>query len=63
MNLERKMRTSYFRTYMGPSANGMTDAALRKLAGWSSFNAGWTACLKSQVPIKAEPLTKRTTSG
>ena len=63
MNLERQMRTNYFRKHMGPSANGMTDTALRKLAGWTTFNAGWEACLKSQVPIKSEPLTKRTMSG
>lgn len=63
MNLETKNRTEFFRKYMGPSSNGMKDSALRKLAGWTSFNAGWDACLESQRPIKREPLTKRTQSG
>jgi len=32
-------RIDTFRRYMGPSANGMSDKELMKLAGWQSFNA------------------------
>lgn len=66
MNLELKMRTDFFRKHMGPSANGMSDAKLRKLAGWKTYNAGWNACLDSiakMTLIKSEPLSKRTMSG
>lgn len=60
MNLEIKLRTNYFRKYMGPSANGISDIGLRKLAGWSTFNRGWDACLEAKKPITREPLSKRT---
>lgn len=68
MNLELKMRTNCFRKYMSllPSSKGISDAKLRKLAGWTSFNAGWDACLDSMAKmalIKSEPLSKRTMSG
>ena len=36
-------RMGSYREYMGPSGNGMSDKQLRKLAGWSSFCAGWDA--------------------
>lgn len=62
-SMERNMRTLCFRHYMGPSANGLSDTKLRKLAGWKTFNAGWGYCLESQKPIKPEPLSKRTISG
>jgi hypothetical protein len=38
-----------FRKYMGPSANGISDAGLRKLAGWSCFIAGWNAANKRLI--------------
>lgn len=40
---EQKTVTALYRKYMGPSGNGISDAGLRKLAGWSSFIAGWDA--------------------
>ena len=62
-SMELNMRTLCFRNYLGPSANGISDTKLRKLAGWTAFNAGWDCCLESQKPIKREPLSKRTMSG
>jgi len=32
-----------FREYMGPSGNGLSIRQLKKLAGWSCFEAGWDA--------------------
>ena len=62
MNMELKVRTNKFREYMGASANGLSDAKLRRLAGWFSFNSGWDAAIESTRPIKSEPLSKRTTA-
>jgi len=31
-------RVDTFRRYMGPSANGMSDKELMRLAGWETFN-------------------------
>jgi hypothetical protein len=40
---EQKTVTALYRKYMGPSGNGISDAGLRRLAGWTSFVAGWDA--------------------
>lgn len=40
---EKKALIDAYREYMGPSTNGMSDGQLRKLAGWTSFTAGWDA--------------------
>jgi hypothetical protein len=43
-----------YRKHMGPSGNGISDAGLRKLAGWSSFLAGWNAGIKALQNARGE---------
>ena len=52
---EHARQIQAFRKYMGPSANGMSDRKLLRLAGWTSFIAGWDAAVESTKPIKREP--------
>lgn len=42
---ERNAKMVSYREYMGPSGNGMSDRHLKKLAGWTSFEAGWDAAV------------------
>ena len=43
MKTETKTILEHFRKYLGPSANGQSDAVLKKLAGWTTFQAAWSA--------------------
>lgn len=57
---EKKVLTALYREYMGPSGNGISDAGLRRLAGWTSFIAGWEAakwhfCIDFDNPHKKNP--------
>lgn len=47
MKTELKIRTEAFRKYMASSGLGISDAGLRRLAGWTSFNNGWDAAIKN----------------
>ena len=52
---------TYYREYMGPSSNGMKDKALRELAGWTSFIAGWDAAIKQISRLHKELIQDGTT--
>ena len=44
-----RARMKSYREYMGPSANGMSDKSLMRLAGWVSFCAGWDAAIAHAI--------------
>jgi hypothetical protein len=61
--MERHAIVKAFRQYMGPGHEDSTDKNLCELAGWEAFYEGWKAGIDHSLPIKKEPLSKRTTHG